>query len=218
MPNNSQTAPEEELKPLRTVELPGLSFAEYKDEVTIALSPNMPTLHITREYWERISRPLLPEGGGRAELERAIRICDNIERTHRNVDERIDIVITLLRKRIEELPPEGGEGELKELIDSLAARLIALGEYTPSKKIIEELWIGFDALRDFLLSRPSPGEGVGEEVRKVGEQIFLGNNVYGKCKTCGAGVHLRDGDIPVKTLWPFKDIIAILSRHLPKKG
>ena len=66
--------------------------------------------------------------------------------------------------------PEGGEGKLKELIGSLATRLIDLGidskEHTPSRKI-ESVWIGFDALRDFLLSLPSPGEGVGEAIREI---------------------------------------------------
>ena len=112
------------------------------------------------------------------------------------------------------LLPEGGEGKRRKLVQAIGLlnSMVLAGEQHSelSRKIVRD---AIDAL-----SLPSPGEGVVEEVRKVGEQIFLGNNVYGKCKTCGADVHLRDGDIPVKTLWPFKDIIAILSRHLPKKG
>src|SRR3990167_433103 len=106
-------------------------------------------------------RPLLPEG----EIIVKGTICERHNR-------RLTLACRKCNTEAVEAArlPEGGEGKLKELIGSLATRLIDLGidskEHTQSRKI-ESVWIGFDALRDFLLSLPSPGEGVGDRPKIV---------------------------------------------------
>lgn len=56
----------------------------------------------TIKYLFALTRPP-SESTGIAELQRAIRICDNVERTHEDVGERVGVIKTLLEKRISEL-------------------------------------------------------------------------------------------------------------------